>query len=187
MDLNWHPAAPEDDTSGAPEPTFPPADPPTAASPGAATTSSVTQATGSSRQGGSPAGRRRAVGAVGGALLVGGVAGAVLFGPALTAAQSPTSAPTTSGAPSTTGDSRPGPGGHQEAVSDASVAAKAIGISESDLTTALQGGQTMAAVAKAHNVDVQKVIDALVADAKDELAAAVKAGTLTQAQADAEQ
>ncbi len=43
----------------------------------------------------------------------------------------------------------------------------------------------MAAVAKAHNVDVQKVIDALVADSQSELAAAVKAGTITQAQADA--
>jgi transposase-like protein len=82
-----------------------------------------------------------------------------------------------------------GPGGHEgttEAVSDASIVAKAIGISEADLTTALQGGQSMAAVAKAHNVDVQKVIDALVADKNTELAAAVKAGTMTQAQADAE-
>ena len=73
-----------------------------------------------------------------------------------------------------------------EAVTDTSVAAKAIGISEADLTTALNGGQTMAAVAKAHNVDPQKVIDALVADGQSELDAAVKAGTMTQAQADAE-
>jgi hypothetical protein len=43
----------------------------------------------------------------------------------------------------------------------------------------------MAAIAKAHNVDVQKVIDALVADQQAEVAAAVKAGTITQAQADA--
>ena len=38
--------------------------------------------------------------------------------------------------------------------------------------------------AKAQGVDVQKVIDALVQDQKDEVAAAVKAGTMTQAQAD---
>jgi hypothetical protein len=44
----------------------------------------------------------------------------------------------------------------------------------------------MADVAKANNVDVQKVIDALVADKNAELDAAVKAGTMTQAQADAE-
>jgi len=79
-----------------------------------------------------------------------------------------------------------GLGGRNEAVSDTSVAATAIGISEADLTTALSSGQTIAAVAKAHNVDVQKVIDALVADGQSELAAAVKAGTLTQAQADAQ-
>src|SRR5947207_12097669 len=77
-------------------------------------------------------------------------------------------------------------GGHNEAVSDTSVVAKAIGISEADLLTALQGGQTVAQVAKAHNVDLQVVIDALVADGQSELDAAVKAGTLTQAQADAE-
>ncbi len=71
-------------------------------------------------------------------------------------------------------------------MSDISVAAAAIGISEADLTTALNGGQTIAAVATAHNVDPQKVIDALVADEATERDAAVKAGTLTQAQADAE-
>ncbi len=77
-------------------------------------------------------------------------------------------------------------GGHNEAVSDTSVVATAIGISEADLQTALTSGQTIAAVAKAHNVDVQKVIDALVADSQSALDAAVKAGTITQAQADAE-
>ena len=79
-----------------------------------------------------------------------------------------------------------GPGGRPttEAVTDTSVAATAIGISESDLITDLNNGQTMADVAKANNVDPQKVIDALVEDGQQELAAAVQAGTLTQAQAD---
>ena len=75
--------------------------------------------------------------------------------------------------------------GRNEAVSDISVVAKAIGISEAALQTALDGGQTVAAVAKAHSVAVQTVIDALVADGQSELAADVTAGTLTQAQADA--
>jgi transposase-like protein len=69
-------------------------------------------------------------------------------------------------------------------VSDLSVSAKAIGISETDLVTALRGGTSIAAVAKQHGVAVQKVIDALVADAQGELAAAVKTGRITQAQAD---
>ena len=143
-----------------------------------------------------------------GALIVGGVAGAAILGPISTIAASPTpaasSAPTsgntgiggTSGSGSaettTPGASDQdqgghGPGsGHSEATSDTSVVAKAIGISEADLQTALQGGQTVAAIAKAHNVNLQVVIDALVADGQAELDAAVKAGTLTQAQADAE-
>jgi predicted RNA-binding protein associated with RNAse of E/G family len=132
-------------------------------------------------------------GVLAGALLVGGT-GAALIVPSLASAADPTASPstTTQGTtPPTTGTPNGDPGrgprmGGLEAVSDASVVAGAIGISEADLSTALQGGSTIAAVAKAHNVDVQKVIDALVADKKDELAAAVKAGTITQAQADGE-
>ena len=141
-------------------------------------------------------GRKRATAAILGSLLVGGVAGAAILGPLTAQAASPTpsaAAPTsgTTGAAGTTEETpdTDGPGGlrasHVEAVSDASVVAGAIGITEAELNTALQGGQTIAAVAKAHNVDVQKVIDALVADGLSELAAEVKAGTLTQAQADA--
>jgi len=64
------------------------------------------------------------------------------------------------------------------------VAAKAIGISEADLRKALRSGQSIAQVAQSKNVEVQKVIDAIVADAKTRLTAEVKAGELTQAQAD---
>ena len=140
------------------------------------------------------------VGVISGAFLIGS-AGAALILPAIATAADPSASPATPAAPTTNpsggtnpcpGDHR-GPGGHggfgggpNELVSDASVVAKAIGISEADLTTALQGGQTVAAVAKAHNVAVQTVIDALVADGKSELDAAVKAGTITQAQADAQ-
>jgi len=63
-------------------------------------------------------------------------------------------------------------------------AAKALGMSESDLLTQLRSGKSLAAVAKAKGVDVQKVVAALVAEAKQRLADAVKNGRITQAQAD---
>jgi hypothetical protein len=142
-----------------------------------------------------------------GTALAGLAAGAMFFGPMVVAADTPSASPaatpaatssTGSGSTTTTpnvscppgmmsGHGGPGgPGGRPttEAVTDTSVAATAIGISESDLITDLNNGQTMADVAKANNVDPQKVIDALVEDGQQELAAAVQAGTLTQAQAD---
>jgi hypothetical protein len=128
-----------------------------------------------------------ATGAVAGALLLGS-AGAAIILPTLVSAADPTASPaaspSASGAPA--GDPGRGPsmGGAIEAVTDASIAAKAIGITEAQLNTAVAGGQTIAQVAKAHNVDLGKVIDALVQDKKDEIAAALKAGTLTQTQAD---
>jgi hypothetical protein len=141
------------------------------------------------------AGRRRGRAAVFGALVLGGIAGAAIFGPlsAFAASPSPSAAtsPSTTTASGTAGNGDhpagicTGMGGHHETIGDASVVAKAIGMTEADLKTALSSGQTIAAVAKAHNVSVQVVIDALVADEKTELAAAVKAGTITQAQADA--
>ena len=141
-----------------------------------------------------------------GVLLVGGAAGATLFGPLTAAAALPTAQPSTPaastqpgtvtkpagpGAGAWTGGPMGGPGGNHgfnssETVSDLSVVAKAIGISQADLQTALDGGQTVAAVAKAHNVAAQTVIDALVADGQSEVAADVTAGRLTQAQADAQ-
>jgi hypothetical protein len=149
--------------------------------------------------------RRHPKSAIAGSLLIGGIAGAAMMGPLSAAAASPAPTEVTSpgattpaatpgtnpaapaASPDTDNDSHKGGfGGHQEAVSDTSVVAKAIGISEADLLTALNGGKTVADVAKANNVAVQTVIDALVADGNDELAAAVKAGTITQAQADAE-
>jgi len=140
-------------------------------------------------------------GAVAGALLLGG-AGAALILPSLAAAADPSAAPAASPSasgvpgsnPGDAGGHRGGPGGGHgmfgggpnEAVSDASVVAKAIGITEADLDTALQGGTSVADVAKAHNVAAQTVIDALVADGRTEIPAAVTAGTMTQAQADSE-
>jgi uncharacterized protein (DUF433 family) len=59
-----------------------------------------------------------------------------------------------------------------------------IGIPEEDLVAALRSGQSVAQIATAHNVDPQKVIDALVAAARSKLDADVAAGMLTQSQED---
>jgi uncharacterized protein (DUF433 family) len=62
-------------------------------------------------------------------------------------------------------------------------AAKAIGVSTDDLLAQLKNGKTIADVAKAKGVSSQKVIDAMVAAAKTEFDAQVKAGRLTAQQA----
>ena len=79
------------------------------------------------------------------------------------------------------GEGGPGRPGRGEGLA---AAAKALGMTEADLGTALRGGKTLAQVAKDKGVPVQKVIDALVAEAKTKLAEAVKAGKITRAQAD---
>ncbi len=124
--------------------------------------------------------------AVAGALVTGGATAALLFGSGTANAASPTPSAQAAASPVAGATTPANPFGRNDAVSDESVVAKVIGISEADLKTALSSGQTVAAIAKAHNVDPQKVIDALVTDGQDELAAQVKAGTLTQAQADAQ-
>jgi len=110
--------------------------------------------------------RRNIIGAAlfSAAIAGGGVAGVVLGSPGSSGAAS--SATTTSPA---TGE-RPahgfalrGPGGRGVGLD---AAAKAIGISTDALLTELKDGKTIAAVAKAKNVDVQKVIDAMVAAAR---------------------
>lgn len=64
-------------------------------------------------------------------------------------------------------------------------AAKALGMSSDEPYAAVQGGKSLAGVAKGKEVSVDSVVRAVVADASADLALAVKAGTLTQAQADA--
>ncbi len=63
-------------------------------------------------------------------------------------------------------------------------AAKALGMTSDELYTAVQGGKTLADVAKNQKVSVGSLVKAMVADAEADLASAVKAGTMTQAQAD---
>ena len=100
--------------------------------------------------------------AIAGAVVAGGAVLTLLLGSGAAFAASPTPTALPAASSGTNQVHAGSPFGRTETVSDASV------------------------VAKAHSVDPQKVIDALVADGLDELAAQVKAGTLTQAQADAQ-
>jgi hypothetical protein len=147
-----------------------------------------------------PIGRRKVVAAGGvAALVVGGAMAAAAAGvvPVVSAADptaSGSTVPSGSQAPaaSTTPDNEStethdgGLGANHETVSDASVAAQALGMTEADLQTALSSGQSLAQIAQSKGVAVQTVIDALVADQNSEIDAALKAGQITQAQADAE-
>lgn len=81
------------------------------------------------------------------------------------------------------GHGRGGPGGHGGRGLDA--AATALNLSPEDLRAALVDGRTIAEVAGDQGVDVQVVIDALVADAQAHLAEEVAEGDLTQEEADA--
>jgi uncharacterized protein YidB (DUF937 family) len=62
-------------------------------------------------------------------------------------------------------------------------AAKALNLSADDLRSKLKDGKTLAQVAKDQGVDVQKVIDAMVADATAHIDQEVKDGKLTADQA----
>ncbi|MDX6471106.1 MAG: hypothetical protein QOF75_2909 [Gaiellaceae bacterium] len=87
---------------------------------------------------------------------------------------------------STSGSGVHGPGGdHRGRGGDLAAAATYLGIAQADLLTSLQSGKTLAQVAGATNgKTVAGLIDALVAPEETELAAAVTAGRITQAQAD---
>jgi hypothetical protein len=80
-----------------------------------------------------------------------------------------------------------GPGAHMggmgmSATKDA--AAKALGMTTAKLRTALQSGKSLADVAKDQKVSVDALVKAMVTSAETKLAAAVKDGTMTPAQAD---
>ena len=81
-----------------------------------------------------------------------------------------------------------GPGGHfgwMGMTETQDAAAKALGITTDKLHTALQSGKSLADVARDQKVTVSSLVMAMVAATQDRLAAAVKAGTITQQQADA--
>jgi hypothetical protein len=60
-----------------------------------------------------------------------------------------------------------------------------LGVSEDTLRAQLQSGKTLAEIAKSKNISQSTLVSKLVAAAKARIAADVKAGRLTQAQADA--
>lgn len=62
--------------------------------------------------------------------------------------------------------------------------AKVLNLQTSELETKVMAGQSLADLATAQGVDLQKVKDTLLSSGKTQLDAAVKAGKLTQAQAD---
>ncbi|MEY2476457.1 MAG: hypothetical protein QOG87_1772 [Actinomycetota bacterium] len=114
----------------------------------------------------------------------GGVAGALFGAPGTSGAQE---APTTT-APADTAplpEGRGGPGGCFGGGHGLDAAATALGMTDEELRTELQAGKTIAQVAQAENVDVQKVIDAMVAATNAHIDQAVADGRLTQAEADA--
>jgi hypothetical protein len=63
-------------------------------------------------------------------------------------------------------------------------AAGYLGVTDDQLRTQLENGKTLAEIAKAQNKSVDGLVDAIVADAKQHLDAAVKAGRITQKQED---
>ena len=63
-------------------------------------------------------------------------------------------------------------------------AAKVLGLTPDKLRTALEGGKSLADVAKSQKVSVDSVVKAMVSAAEADLASAVKDGKVTQAQAD---
>jgi uncharacterized protein YidB (DUF937 family) len=79
-----------------------------------------------------------------------------------------------------------GPGGHfgfrDHGVAHLSVAAKYLGLSESQLESKLDSGKTLAQVAKDQGKTADGLVDALKADLKSKLDKAVSAGRLTNAQ-----
>ena len=67
---------------------------------------------------------------------------------------------------------------------DLSTVAESLGITEEELRSAIEGGQTLAEVAAEQGVAVETVVDAIVATQQERIAEEVAAGDLTQEQAD---
>ena len=79
---------------------------------------------------------------------------------------------------------RGGPGHHGRGFHHLDAAAAYLGVTEAALRTSLEGGKTLAQVAKEKGKSVDGLVAALVADKTKELDAAVTAGRLTKAQRD---
>lgn len=77
-----------------------------------------------------------------------------------------------------------GPGGPGRGGPDLGTAAGALGMTEDDLRTALQGGKTLAQVAKDKGVALDTLVQAIVGAEKARIAQDVSSGRITQQQAD---
>ena len=114
------------------------------------------------------------------ALGAGATIGLFLGVPTLSGAQTPT--PDSSVAP-VPGKGPFAPGVGLRGGASLQVVAKDLNMTAADLKTALRGGQSIAALAKSKNVDPQKIVNDLVADATTRIDAAVSSGKITAAQA----
>jgi len=81
---------------------------------------------------------------------------------------------------------RPGFGQGQQTNPVLDVIAKTLGVDAATLQTDLQGGKTIADIAKEKSVELSTVVDAVVAERQTALTTAVTDGKLTQEQADAQ-
>lgn len=101
--------------------------------------------------------------AVTAAVAAGGIGGALIGMPAISSAQTDETTPDTTAQDATpTPDADGAPGRPGPGALDA--AAEALGMERADLLTELKAGKTIAAVAGEKSVDVNAVIDAMVAD-----------------------
>ena len=114
------------------------------------------------------------------ALGAGVTIGALLGVPTLSGAQTPTPNPSAAPVP---GKGPFAPGFGLRGGASLQVVAKDLNMTPADLKTALAGGQSIAALARSKNVDPQKIINDLVADATTRIDAAVSSGKITAAQA----
>jgi hypothetical protein len=69
--------------------------------------------------------------------------------------------------------------------SPGAIVAEALGMEPADLVAALRDGQTVADLAAENDVELDTIVDAVIADRADELAQAVTDGQITQEEADA--
>jgi hypothetical protein len=138
-------------------------------------------------------GRRSATAALAGGLVVGGIAGGYVITQAATPSPSATATPGASANPPAAAPAVPavpghpggdcGPGGGPGAqAEDQQVVATALGLTTTQLQTEETAGKTIAAMAKEHNVDVNKVITAWVASENAEIDKRVSSGQITATQ-----
>lgn len=109
------------------------------------------------------------------ALAGGGVAGALLGTPSLSSAQEDGTTDTTTESTAPAEDAgRPhrGPFGHRGARLE--TAAEALGMTAEELKAELEAGKSIAQVAEERGVDVQVVVDALVAEGTEHLEQAIE-------------